>query len=90
MTPLLWTIVGIFCMVLCISLLLYAWRVRHQDALYKRLMNDRYGKFATPLPICCKVGVDEISRTTITGSWTCPSCGRFHTFVDGQPGSIDL
>ena len=85
MTPLAWTIIGIACTVLCISLLLYAWRVRHQDALWRRMTSA-----PTPLPPCCKVGVDDISHTTITGSWTCPSCGRFHTFVDGQPGKIDL
>lgn len=99
MTPLIWTIVGIFCTVLCISLLLYAWRVRHQDVIWQRLMKNAARSDAktlahlahkVPLPICCQVGVEELSRTTITGSWTCPSCGRFHTFVDGQPGKIDL
>lgn len=84
MTPLAWFIIGIACCALALSLLLLAWRLRHQDVLWQRIT-----KTPTPLPICCKVGVDEISRTTITGSWTCPSCGRFHTFVDGKPGKID-
>lgn len=85
MTPLVWTIIGTPCMVLTVSLLLLAWRLRHQDSLWQRIT-----KGPMPLPLCCKVGVEEISRTTITGSWTCPSCGRFHTFVDGQPGKVDL
>jgi hypothetical protein len=85
MTPLAWTIIGVACLALAVSLLLFAWRIRHQDALWQRIT-----KAPTPLPLCCKVGVEEISRTTINGSWTCPSCGRFHTFVDGQPGKIDL
>lgn len=37
----------------------------------------------------CTEGVEELSRTTITGSWTCPKCGTPHAFVDGQPGIID-
>lgn len=81
MTPLAWTILGLACFAVSASLLLLAWRIRHQDALWKRI---------TALPPCCKAGVDDLSKTTITGSWTCPSCGRFHTFVDGQPGRIDL
>lgn len=86
MTPLALSILGVACVAVALSLLLYAWRVRHQDALWQRI--NKPGP--TPLPLCCRVGVDDISKTTITGSWTCPSCGRFHTFVDGQPGRIDL
>lgn len=85
MTPLAWTIIGCLCMALAASLLLYAWRVRRHDALWRRFVSR-----PPPLPPCCKAGVDDLSKTTITGAWTCPSCGRFHTFVDGQPGKIDL
>ena len=90
MTPFAWTIIGIACLAVAVFLLFIAWRIRHQDVMWKRLMNARYGKFAVPLPLCCQSGVDDLSKTTITGAWTCPSCGRFHTFVDGQPGKIDL
>lgn len=85
MTPFLWLIVGIVCMNLAITLLIVAWQLRHRDPLWQRMTNT-----PPPLPPCCKSGVDDLSKTTITGSWTCPSCGRFHTFVDGQPGRIDL
>lgn len=85
MTPLAWIILGTACMVVAVSLLLVAWRLRHQDVLWRRITSC-----PPPLPPCCQAGVDDLSKTTITGAWTCPSCGRFHTFVDGQPGRIDL
>ncbi len=55
------------------------------SALRAQGLVSTYGLCAT-----CVEGVAEMSRTTVTGSWTCPRCGTPHTFVDGQPGVINV
>jgi hypothetical protein len=82
----LWFVVGCICMIVAVSLVLYAWKHRHEDPWWSA------GKppFA-PRHDCasCRQGIAEIEHTTITGSWICPECSTPHTFVDGKPGRID-
>lgn len=84
-----WFIVGIICTVVAASLVLYAWRHRHEDPWW-----SAGEKPAPPAPVhtcaSCRQGIAEIEHTNITGSWTCPCCGMPHTFVEGKPDKIDI
>lgn len=92
MHPHVWLIIGLACGIVFLQLILYAWTQRHTDHFLRRFFRKK-----KPLPpvlnitTCdnCRQGIAEISQTSITGSWTCPVCGDFHCFVDGQPGRIE-
>ena len=84
-------VVVAICVCVSAGLLVYAWKERRGDFLYKKLTEKNPPPPPpTDIPICCRAGVEEISRTCISGSWICPTCNRFHCFVDGLPGKIDL
>ena len=91
MSPLALVIVSGLCFALAVHLLLYAWRHRFTDSFLSRFFQKpTLPAISGPYPCDnCNQAVAEFSHTTITGGWTCPLCGQFHTFVDGQPGKID-
>lgn len=80
--------ITVACAVVTISLLLFAWRYRHRDHLLRKVFRTK----PCPPPVSCLnciAGIADMEKTTITGTWNCPSCGRPHSFVDGVPGVIE-
>lgn len=72
--------VGFVCFFISGMLLLWAYRNYKHDPWLYRPRKEMGGC------VTCRNAVDEINRTSITGSWTCPTCGTPHSFVNGQYG----